>query len=153
MTTGDLFDPPAPPETHQEPTKREPKPWHTDHAEHPANRPENALQDGEKAPERWNVAKVEMGIEQMRQFLGWCSDNGIDTAGHSVGSLYVALNAHNRDGFRYLCQALKRSELSALPSAGALHRAMSARRDALLYSSDDDQPPETGARHVRKPYP
>jgi hypothetical protein len=78
VTTGDLFDPPAPPETHQEPTKREPKPWHTDHAEHPANRPENALQDGEKAPERWNVAKVEMGIEQMRQnqnrgaAVRWC---------------------------------------------------------------------------------
>ncbi len=153
MTTGDLFDPPAPPETHQEPTKREPKPWHTDHAAHPSKRPENALQDGEKPPERWNVAKVEMGIEQMRQFLGWCADNGIDTAGHSVGSLYVALNAHGRDGFRYLCQAIKRTKIEALPSAGALHRTMSARRDVLLYSDGEPQPPETGARHVRKPYP
>lgn len=81
--------------------KREPKPWHTEHKDHPSNRPENALQPGETAPSSWNVA-TSLGIQHMRTFLEWCESAEIEANGHTVGTLYVALNAHSIESFRWL---------------------------------------------------
>lgn len=135
----DLFDDPKP--NSQEdiggtfvPRREQVKPWQTQHAAHPANRAHNKLEPGEEPPTSWNVANVEMGIVEMRTFLGWCKDSGIDTTGHSVGSLYMALNAHGKASFKWLCQQLKRTSMAKLPSTAAMHKAMSARDEALLYA-------------------
>ncbi len=115
--------------------KKEPKPWHTEHKDHPSQRPENQLQPGETAPTSWNVAKVEIGILHMRKFLAWCESAGIEDSGHTVGTLYVALNAHSLEGLRWLCQNLKRTGLAELPTIDAMNRAILARDAALLYDS------------------
>jgi len=116
--------------------KREPKPWNPEHKDHPSQRPENQLQPGETAPSSWNVA-TSLGIMHMRTFLTWCDEQSIDRGGHTVGTLYVALNAHSIESFRWLCQSLKRSGLEKLPSAAAMSKAILARDVALLYSSTD----------------
>lgn len=116
--------------------KREPKPWHTEHKDHPAQRPENQLQPGETPPSSWNVA-TSLGIQHMRTFLEWCDEQSIDRNGHTVGTLYVALNAHSIDALRWLCQSLKRSRLEKLPTLDAMNKAILARDVALLYSVPD----------------
>jgi hypothetical protein len=140
----DLFDEPAPnsPEDLgglQTPAKRAPKPWHTDHPDHPANRPHNRLEPGEAAPTSWNVAHVEMGIEQMRTFLTWCTDHDIDTDGHTVGGLYVGLNAHSKLSFRWLCQVLVQDRHATLPDVGLLDRAIKKRGRRLLYPQTEPE--------------
>lgn len=135
MTTGDLFDEPAP--KRDPPGPRAPKPWNTGHPEHPSRRPENALQPGEDPPRLWNVATDTLGIQHMRKFLEWCDGHGIDRAGHTVGTLYVDVGAHSRESFRFLCQALRAESFDKLPSSSALRRTMSARRARLLYSDGD----------------
>lgn len=116
--------------------KREPKPWEPEHKDHPAQRIENQLQPGETAPSSWNVAKS-LGILHMRTFLEWCDEQGIDRRGHTVGTLYVALNAHSIESLRWLCSNLKRCRLEKLPELGAMNKAILARDAALLYSSAD----------------
>lgn len=113
------------------------KPWHKEHPDHPANRPHNKLEPGEEPPTSWNVANVEMGIFEMRVFLGWCADQGMDCGNHSVGTLYVALNAHSKQSFKWLCQSLKHAGMAKLPSTGAMNAAMSKRSQALLYDAGD----------------
>lgn len=111
--------------------------WDTRHEDHPSQRPENKLRPGEEPPTSWNVARIEMGIEQMRTFLDWCREHDIDTHTITVGTIYVALNAHGKASFRWLCGQLKRTKMTQLPSLGAINKAMSARSTALLYDSDD----------------
>ena len=111
-----------------------PKPWHKDHPKHPSNRPHNKLEPGEEPPTSWNVANVEMGIAEMRTFLGWCTDKEIDITGHSVGTLYVTLNGHSKQGFKWLCTQLARTGMKKLPPVAALDKAIKARDETLLYS-------------------
>ena len=111
--------------------------WNEQHVDHPAQRPDNKLEPGEDPPTSWNVAKVEMGIKQMRQFLTWCTEHDIDIGGMTVGRIYVALNAHGKDSFRWLCTQLLRTKMTTLPSLGSIAKAMSARSVPLLYDPDD----------------
>jgi len=119
--------------------ERGPKPWETSHPDHPAQRSHNKLQPGEDAPASWNVANIEMGIAEMRTFLGWCDDHKIDTTGHTVGSLYVALNAHGKQSFRWLCQQLVNSKATSLPAVGNISKAIKARQPGLLYAADEPE--------------
>jgi hypothetical protein len=119
------------------PRKAEPKPWDPAHADHPARRPVNKLEPGETAPDSWNVATTDLGILHMRKFLAWCAEKDIDTAGHTVGGLYVGLNAHSLDGFRWLCATLGRQGFKKLPSVVAMSKAILARDPGRLYSVDD----------------
>lgn len=114
------------------------EPWHPKHPDHPSQRAHNKLEPGEDPPTSWNVANVEMGIAEMRTFLGWCTDKEIDTTGHSVGTLYVALNGHSKQGFKWLCQQLARTGMGRLPHVAALDKAIKARDETLLYSGPDD---------------
>lgn len=146
MKVPDLFDddPPAnspedlgmgaPFEPRQQSRKRPPNPWDTAHPDHPSNRPENKILTGEKPPESWNVAKGALGIQHMRTFLEWCESKGIDNAGHTVGTLYVGLNAHSVDSFRWLCTVLGRQGFTKLPPIVSMSKAILARDIALLYS-------------------
>ena len=118
------------------PGEKVPK-WNEQHPDHPAQRPENKLKPGEEPPTSWNVARVEMGIEQMRTFLTWCTEHDIDLDDMTVGRIYVALNAHGKGSFRWLCQQLKRLQLPVLPPLKCLAKAMSARDESLLYDTDD----------------
>ncbi len=147
MNTDDLFDdkPNSPedlgfgpaPEKPAEPVKREPKPWDPAHPDHPSQRPENRLEDGEAPPDSWNVATTDLGIEHMRKFLAWCDEKSIDKAGHTVGTLYVGLNAHSLDSFRWLCTQLGRCGFERLPSIVSMSKAILKRDPALLYSDAD----------------
>jgi len=121
------------------PPPREPKPHELNHPDHPSQRPHNRLEPGEEPPASWNVAHVEMGIEQMRIFLHWCTDHDIDTTGHSVGALYVALNAHSKPSFRWLCQALVQGGHATLPDVGLIDRAIKKRTAGLLYPSTEPE--------------
>lgn len=129
--TDDLFD--DQPATFV-PRRDRPKPWQKEHPEHPSQRPENQLEDGETAPTSWNVATTDLGILHMRKFLAWCEEKEIDTAGHTVGSLYCGLNAHSLASFRWLCQQLARQRITRLPSIVAMSKAILKRDPALLYS-------------------
>lgn len=113
------------------------KPWDPAHPDHPSQRPHNELKPGEDPPASWNVAQVEMGIAEMRAFLEWCASRDIVTDGHSVGTLYCALNAHSKASFKWLCQALSRTGIGTLPNTGALQKAMLKRDEALLYDNGD----------------
>lgn len=117
-----------------EPRNRKPKRWEKDHPEHPSQRPENQLEDGETEPTSWNVATTDLGIVHMRKFLAWCEEKEIDQAGHTVGTLYVGLNAHSLDGFRWLCGQLARQGFERLPSIVSMSKAILKRDPALLYS-------------------
>ena len=140
----DLFDEPAPNSPEDlgglaTPAKRAPKRWDRDHPDHPSQRPHNQLQPGETAPTSWNVAHVEMGIAEMRLFLDWCKSHEIDTDGHTVGLLYVALNAHSKLSFRWLCQALVSGHHTALPDVGHIARAIKSRKAGLLYPATEPE--------------
>lgn len=141
--TNDLFDDEPAPNSPEDlgagwtPRAEKVQPWHTAHPEHPSRRPGNAHEAGESAPERWNVATTDLGIVHMRKFLTWCSELGIDTGEHTVGSLYVALNAHSLNSFRWLMTAIKRSGRKALPSTERMNAATAARDAALLYAGDE----------------
>lgn len=113
---------------------RQPKSWDTAHPDHPSNRPENEILTGEKPPESWNVAKGALGIQHMRTFLEWCAVKEIDAGDHTVGSLYVGLNAHGLDSFRWLCTQLGRLGFKKLPSIAAMSKAIKQRDAAALYS-------------------
>ncbi len=117
--------------------ERRPKPWDQSHPDHPSQRPHNKLEPGEDPPSAWHVATVEMGSAERRVFLKWCEDNGIDAGEHSVGSLYVALNACSKASFRWLCHHLKRCGFTRLPNVGAIDRAIKARDESLLYDSGE----------------
>ena len=141
----DLFDDPKPnsPEDLGQtstfvPRSEQTQPWQRSHPDHPSNRPHNKLEPGEDPPASWNVANVEMGIAEMRTFLTWCTDKNIDTTGHSVGTLYCALNAHSKNGFKWLCTQLGRTGMAKLPHVAALDKAIKARDETLLYSGPDD---------------
>ena len=118
------------------PGEKVPK-WNEAHADHPAQRPENKLEPGEDPPTSWNVARVEMGIEQMRTVLTWCSEHDIDIGDMTVGRIYVALNAHGKGSFRWLCTQLLRTKMTALPSLACIAKAMSARSVPMLYDVDE----------------
>lgn len=117
----------------QRPARR-PKPWDTEHPDHPSNRPENRILTGEDPPESWNVSKGSLGIQHMRTFLEWCEGKDMDTTGHSVGTLYCALNAHGLGSFRWLCTALGRGKFTKLPPVAMLDKAIKKRDVSLLYS-------------------
>lgn len=114
------------------PGEKVPK-WNEAHADHPAQRPENKLEPGEDPPTSWNVSRVEMGVVQMRVFLVWCTDHDIDIGTMTVGRIYVALNAHGKDSFRWLCTQLLRTKMTQLPALGSIAKAMSARNTSMLY--------------------
>lgn len=138
----DLFDdPPAnsPDDLGFGKPERPPKPHDPRHPDHPAQRPHNQLQPGEEPPTSWNVANVEMGIAEMRTFLAWCTDHDIDIGDHTVGSLYVALNAHGKDSFRWLCTQLLRNKFERLPDVGLISRAIKKRQAGLLYPSTEPE--------------
>lgn len=113
---------------------KQPKPHDPKHPDHPAQRPENQLEPGESAPESWNVSKGALGILHMRKFLDWCDEKNIDPNGQTVGSLYVGLNAHSLDSFRWLCTQLGRCQFDRLPPVVAMSKAILKRDAALLYS-------------------
>jgi hypothetical protein len=117
--------------------ERRPKPWETSHKDHPAQREVNQLEPGEQAPDSWNVATTDLGILHMRKFLAWCEEKEIDTAGHTVGALYVGLNAHSLDSFRWLCSTISRQKLVKLPRIVSMSKAILARDPGLLYSDPD----------------
>jgi len=119
------------------PRREQVKPWDTRHKDHPAQRPENQLEPGETAPDSWNVATTDLGILHMRKFLVWCEEKAIDPAGHTVGALYVGLNAHSLDSFRWLCSTISRQGLKKLPPIVSMSKAILARDPGLLYSADD----------------
>lgn len=121
-----MVTPPAPP--------REPQAWDPAHKDHPARREVNRLEPGEKPPERWNVATTDLGILHMRKFLAWCAEKSIDPNGATVGSLYVGLNAHSLDGFRWLCSQLTRQGFTKLPPIVSMSKAILARDPGRLYS-------------------
>lgn len=115
--------------------ERRPKAWDPAHPDHPSQRPHNKLEPGEEPPTSWNVAKIEMGIAEMRTFLEWCEASGIDAGDQTVGTLYTALNAHDKAAFRWLCHHLKRCGFTRLPNVGTIDRAIKARDESLLYDS------------------
>lgn len=80
-----------------------------------------------------------MGIAEMRTFLAWCTDHDIDVTGHSVGTLYCALNAHGKASFRWLCQQLQRGKHSKLPDVGLIDRAIKKRQPGLLYPATEPE--------------
>lgn len=114
--------------------RRKPPPHDVAHPEHPSQRFENQLEDGEEAPTSWNTATTDLGIQHMRTFLEWCDGKGIDRAGQTVGTLYMGLNAHSLDNFRWLCTQLGRVGVDRLPPAAAMSKAILARDVSLLYS-------------------
>lgn len=136
---GDLFDSEPKPNSPEDlggfvPRGERVQPWDPRHPDHPAQRPENQLEPGEGPPPSWNVARTDLGIVHMRKFLAWCDDKGIDPGRETVGSLYVALNVHSLDAFRWLCTQISRTGIRRLPSAGTLSKAILQRDPALLYS-------------------
>lgn len=114
--------------------------WDPRHEAHPSKRPDNQLESGETAPERWNVATTDLGILHVRKFLTWWQDEIDGTIGeHTVGSLYVALNGYDLDRFRWLMTVLKRSGRKALPSTECMVNAINACDPALLYDKSEGE--------------